>query len=110
MKDVFGWINFKIDDKPTISLFQKTYWKVNDKVAMMCFRHFYVSRGHNSVQAFGGCFPVEDDKTLVLYASRTSTDRVAGFGGSAKKAMGSRIMGGRLEANLEKYRTHLQNK
>ena len=108
VKDTFGWINFKIDDKPTISLFHKSFYRMSDDCVMMCFRHFYVSRGHNSVQSLGGLFPVEDDKTLLFYASRTSTDLVAGFGGSAKKAMGSRIMGGRLKENFAKYRTHLE--
>ncbi|KAG7337151.1 hypothetical protein IV203_021681 [Nitzschia inconspicua] len=109
IKDVFGWINFNIDDKPTISMFHKSFYKVNDTCAAMCFRHFYVSQGHNSVQNVGGAFPVPEG-TLLLFASRTSTDLVAGFGGNAKKVIGSRIMGGKIKANFERYRKKLQDK
>ena len=75
-----GWIQFNIDGKPTFALFHKSYLRVNETCALMCFRHFYVSQGHNSVQAFGGSFPVPQG-TMIMYASRTSTDLVAGFGG-----------------------------
>jgi hypothetical protein len=105
VKEAFGWINFNIDDKPTFSLFHKVSYHDESKGFYVIFhRHFYVSRGHNCVQACGGCFPVENDESLVLLGSRTSTDQVDGFGGAAKKAMGSRIMGGKLKANFEKYR------
>ena len=40
---------------------------------------------------------------MMINASRTSTDQVAGFGGAAKKSMGSRVMGGKIKANYEKY-------
>jgi hypothetical protein len=109
VQDTFGWINFNIDDKPTIALFHKSFYKVNDKCAVMCFRHFYVSQGHNSVQNVGGAFPVPEG-TLLMFASRTSTDLVAGFGGSAKKAIGSRIMGGKIKANFEQYRQQIEKR
>mmetsp|Transcript_9669 Transcript_9669/g.14230 ORF Transcript_9669/g.14230 Transcript_9669/m.14230 type:complete len:332 (-) Transcript_9669:205-1200(-) len=106
VNEAFGWFNFNIDDKPTFSMFHKlSYYDAKSNCYMLMFRHFYVSRGHNSVQACGACFPVENNDSLVLLASRTSTDLVAGFGGAAKKAMGSRIMGGKLKANFEKYRS-----
>ena len=76
----------------------------------MFHRHFYVSRGHNNVQATGASFPLDNGQSLVLFSSRTSTDLVTGFGGSAKKAMGSRIMGGKLAKNFAKYRTLSEGK
>jgi hypothetical protein len=104
VKESFGWINFNIDDKPTFCIFHKvSYFDESKGFYVFFHRHFYVSRGHNCVQALGGCFPVENDESLILVGSRTSTDQVDGFGGAAKKAMGSRIMGGKLKANFEKY-------
>jgi hypothetical protein len=107
VQESFSWINFNIEDKPTISLVHKVMWKL-DNTYLIMHRHFYVSRGHNSVQAVGGGIPVEEDKTLLILASRTSTDLVSGFGGSAKRAMGSRIMGGRIAENMERYRAAME--
>lgn len=107
VQESFSWINFNIDGKPTISLVHKVTWK-QDKLFLMMHRHFYVSRGHNSVQLTGGGIPVEDNESLLVLASRTSTDQVSGFGGAAKRAMGSRIMGGRLAENLERYRASME--
>ncbi|KAL3916136.1 MAG: hypothetical protein SGILL_005319 [Bacillariaceae sp.] len=106
VEDTFGWINFNINDQPTIALFHKSYLQISNTCAAMCFRHFYVSQGHNSVQNVGGCFPVmveSTERAMMINSSRTSTDQVAGFGGAAKKSMGSRVMGGKIKANYEKY-------
>ncbi|KAL3898068.1 MAG: hypothetical protein SGARI_006770 [Bacillariaceae sp.] len=107
VEDTFGWINFNINDAPTIALFHKSYLKISEHTAAMCFRHFYVSQGHNSVQNVGGCFAVQvgggKKRAMMINSSRTSTDQVAGFGGAAKKTMGARVMGGRLKANYEAY-------
>ena len=89
VEDTFGWINFNINDQPTIALFHKSYLQISDTCAAMCFRHFYVSQGHNSVQNIGGCFPVTvggTERAMLINGSRTSTDQVAGFGGAAKRA------------------------
>ena len=48
-------------------------------------RHFYISRSHNCLQGIGSALPSEDGGTAVFYATRTSTDQVSGFGGSAKR-------------------------
>lgn len=40
----------------------------------------------------------------MLYATRTSTDQVGGFGGSAKRTIGNKIMGGRMSENFERAR------
>eukprot|EP00957_Ditylum_brightwellii_P198886 15159274-Ditylum_brightwellii.AAC.1 len=107
VRESFSWINFNINEKPTISIVHKLVWK-QDKIFLMMHRHFYVSRGHNSIQASGGGLPVEDNESLIILASCTSTDQVSGFGGSAKRAMGSRIMGGRLAENLGGYRASME--
>jgi hypothetical protein len=101
-EESYSWVNFNVDGKPTISLVHKLGLQ-QDSTYVFCQRHFYVSRGHNSVQGLGGAFPVEEEEVVVVYASRTSTDQVAGFGGSAKRAIGSRVMGGRIADNMQNF-------
>ena len=74
VEEAFTWVNFIEDDKPNICLVHKIGMNVEGAGYVFSQRHFYVSRGHNSVQGVGGAFPVSDDETLVLYVSRTSTE------------------------------------
>ena len=70
----------------------------------MCLvRGTYVSRSHNSVQGIGGAFPVENG-TVVAYVQRTSTDQVAGFGGTTKRAIGVRMMASKVAESFERAR------
>ena len=62
-----------------------------------------MSRSHNSVQAVAGVFPVPEG-ALVVYANRTYTDQLGGFGAGAKQAIGRRIMGGQLAELYERFR------
>ena len=66
-------------------------------------RQFYVSASYNTEQAVAGFVPVPEG-TLVVYANRTSTDQVAGFGGGTKKAMGKKLMASQLQGLYEKLR------
>ena len=66
-------------------------------------RHFYLSRSHNCLQGIGAALPVEDG-AVVLYATRTSTDQVSGFGSTAKRGIGNKLMGGRMAQNFERAR------
>jgi hypothetical protein len=102
LEESYSWVNFNVDGKATIALVHKLGLQ-EANVYVYCQRHFYVSRGHNSVQGVGGVFPVEDEKVVVLYGSRTSTDQVAGFGGSVKRAIGSKVMSGRIAQNMENF-------
>ncbi len=74
-------------------------------------RMFYVNRSHNSVQGIGGFFPTADssEEGIVVYATRTSTDKVAGFGGAAKRTIGARVMSSKQAKNFERLRA-LQEK
>ena len=66
-------------------------------------RQFYVSTGYNTEQAVAAFLPAASG-TLVVYANRTSTDQVTGFGGSAKRSIGSRLLASQLEAIFERAR------
>jgi hypothetical protein len=105
VSETFGWINYLINDKPSIAMFHKIIYSDKERgVKCMMNRTFYVSMGHNSVQQFGLAAPTGPDSTLFMIASRTSTDQVAGFGGAAKRGVGSRIMGGKIAENMERVR------
>lgn len=98
----YSWVIYKIDDKPTIALIHRM-GLLEGHVYVFSERHFYVSRSHNSLQGIGGAFPVENG-TVVTYLQRTSTDQVAGFGGSTKRAIGARMMASKVAENFERSR------
>lgn len=101
----FSWTNSAIDDLPTIALVHKIGYRVGD-IFVFFMRMFYVNRSHNSVQGVGGFFPSKDssDDSIVVYGTRTSTDKVAGFGGAAKRTIGARIMSSKQAENFERLR------
>mmetsp|Transcript_3639 Transcript_3639/g.6886 ORF Transcript_3639/g.6886 Transcript_3639/m.6886 type:complete len:322 (-) Transcript_3639:306-1271(-) len=101
-EESFFWVNSLIDDKPTIALVHRVGMPQDGGYVYM-ERHFYLSRSHNCLQGIGAALPVEDG-AVVLYATRTSTDQVSGFGGSAKRGIGNKLMGGRMAQNFERAR------
>lgn len=105
-KETFGWINYNIDDRPSVALYHRIVWTDTARnTKFLMHRTFYVSLGHNSVQQLGFAVPTDKPGRMLLgFSSRTSTDKVTGFGGSAKRAIGSRIMGGRIAENMEALR------
>lgn len=98
MEESFFWVNSTIDEKPTIALVHRMGVPLGEGYVYM-ERHFYISRSHNCLQGVGAAVPVEDG-IIVMYATRTSTDQVGGFGGSAKRTIGNKIMGGRMAENF----------
>lgn len=102
-REVFFWVNFDIDGRPTLSLTQRLVSPQSDGTYVLADRHYYVSRSHNAVQIVAGIFPVSEG-ALVVYANRTFTDQLGGFGASAKQAIGRRIMGGQLAKLYEQIR------
>ncbi len=99
----FFWVNFEVDKRPTIALTHRLVTPQDDGTYVFADRHYYVSRSHNAVQAVAGIFPVQEG-ALVIYANRTFTDQLGGFGASAKQAIGRRIMSGQIAALYEQIR------
>jgi len=98
----FYWSQFKAHGADTIALvhvFEGTF--AGTLVSVQ--RHYYVSAGYNTEQAIAGFLPAAGD-TLVIYANHTSTDQVAGFGGSAKRSIGRKLMASELEKLFDKTR------
>ncbi len=103
MREQFLWVNFELDGLPTFVLNHRLTAPVGGGIHVISERHFYVSRSHNAVQIFGGLLPVQRG-ALVFYENRTSTDRAAGFGSSAKHALGRKIMARQIGATFETLR------
>ena len=77
-------------------------------------RTYYVSCGHNSVQQMGFAVPTNysanTSSMFLAFSSRYSTDAVTGFGGSAERALGSRIMDKRTAKAMEAFQKIMLSK
>jgi hypothetical protein len=93
--ELFRWTQLSAHDVPTIVLVHGMYVPDGDALLVLQ-RQFYVSEGFNCEQAVAGFLPVEGG-TVVLYVNHTSTDQVTGFGGGAKRSIGSKLMSSQLQ-------------
>jgi hypothetical protein len=99
-EDSFTWVHLNAHDVPTIVLTQGLFVPDGDAYLVLQ-RQFYVSEGFNCEQAVAGFLPAEGG-TVVVYSNHTSTDQVAGFGGGAKRSIGSKLMASELEGIFTK--------
>jgi hypothetical protein len=99
-EDSFTWVHLKAHDVPTIVLTQGLFVPDGDAYLVLQ-RQFYVSEGFNCEQAVAGFLPAQGG-TVVVYSNHTSTDQVAGFGGGAKRSIGSKLMASELEGIFTK--------
>ena len=102
-EEAYEWSQFRAHDVPTIAL-THTFFIPEGQAWVIAQRQFYVSSGYNCEQAISALLPMQQG-TLVIYANRTSTDQVAGFGGSAKRAIGSRLLSGEIEKLYQDVRS-----
>ncbi len=101
-KDTLRWSLIDAHGEPTLVLTHGL--AVPDGEAWITLqRQFYVSSGYNCEQALVALLPV-DAGTAVLYANRTSTDQVTGFGGGAKRSIGSKLLASQLESVFEQVK------
>jgi len=103
MQENFFWMRSIIQGKPTYIL-QQTLVAADGDARAVVQRHFYSSTGYNGEQAIAGFLPVSNS-TIVVYSSHVFTDQVTGFGGFAKRGIGSRLMADSLEKIFEASRT-----
>jgi hypothetical protein len=97
--ETFHWTTYKAHGEPVI-LLTHAFSMTEGEAFAVCQRQFYVSSSYNVEQAVAAFLPVPKG-TLVVYANRTSTDQVAGFGGGAKRSMGGKILASQLESLFE---------
>jgi len=95
LEETFEWSHFQAHGTPTIALTHTLYIPDGD-AWLIAQRQFYVSTGYNCEQAISGLLPMQQG-TLVVYANRTSTDQVEGFGGGAKRSIGSKLLSAQIE-------------
>jgi hypothetical protein len=98
--DHFTWVHLKAHEVPTIVLTQGLFVPDGDSYLVLQ-RQFYVSEGFNCEQAVAAFLPAQGG-TVVVYSNHTSTDQVSGFGGSAKRSIGSKLMASELEGIFTK--------
>ena len=104
-EEAYRWSYLEADDEPTIVLTHSLYIPEGD--AWIVFqRQFYVSEGYNCEQAIAAFVPVVDG-TAAFYINRTSTDQVSGFGGGAKRSIGSKLLASQLKALFSKVQSEV---
>ncbi len=88
--DYFVCLANAAEGKTLISLAHVLHGIHNDRFVEIV-RRYYIHRTLNSMQTTSVTMPVEEG-TAILYANRTSTDLVTGFGSSIAKRVGSFLM------------------
>lgn len=105
-QESFRWSQFDAHGTPTIALTHVLLVPDGDAwIAVQ--RQFYVSTGYNVEQAIAALLP-SASVTVVAYANRTSTDQITGFGGDAKRSIGSKVLASQLESMFERARKAAQ--
>lgn len=102
LDEKFSWQQFTAHGEDTLALVHVMQGTFGGSLVTVQ-RQYYASTGYNAVQAIVGFLPA-DDGTLVVYTNHTSTDQVAGFGGSAKRSLGRKFMASELEKLFERAR------
>jgi hypothetical protein len=102
-QEVYRWSRINAHGVPTLVLTHNVFVPDGD-AWVVAQRQFYVSTGYNCEQAVAAFLPVKSG-TAVFYSNRTSTDQVTGFGGGAKRSIGSEILGSQLESLFETVRS-----
>jgi hypothetical protein len=102
-EEIFRWSQFDAHGVPTIAL---THVLIvpDGEAYVVAQRQFYVSAGYNAEQAIAAFLPAQGGGTVVIYANRTSTDQITGFGGGTKRSLGSKVLASQLETMFEKAR------
>ena len=90
----FNWMRYKAHGTPVLIL-THAFWVEEGDAFAVCQRQFYVSASYNAEQALAAFLPVEGG-TVIAYVNRTSTDQVTGFGGSAKRSIGAKVLASQL--------------
>ena len=106
MQQNFFWMKSLIEGKITYIL---THVLVASDGAARAVvrREYYASTAYNAEQSVAGFLPVQGG-TVVVSTSHAFTDQVAGFGGSVKRNIGSKIMASKMKEIFEAGRDKAQ--
>jgi hypothetical protein len=106
-EESFRWTHFQAHGTPTLSLTHVLLIPDGD-AWLISHRQFYVSTGYNAEQAFAAILPAQGGGSVLVYGTRTSTDQVAGFGGGAKRSIGSKLLASQLESIFTRGRQKIE--
>jgi hypothetical protein len=101
-KEMHAWVAYLGDGKPCFALHHRMGLLEGDSF-FFAERIYYNSRNYNSIQAIGVAIPVKEGIALAI-SSRTSTDLITGFGGGAKRAVATKMMGNMAAEFFERFR------
>lgn len=87
-------------------LFHRALYKDADGEVMF-ERRFYSAYDYDALQIAAGVLPIAEGGSAIFYTNRTFTSQVTGFGGSAKRSIGSELLERELVAELERVREAL---
>lgn len=104
----FYWIKQEVQGRANFALVQGMLYQMPEAFFGL-ERQFYVGHSYNGLVVMSGCLRA-DDKTIVFYINRTSTDQVAGFAKDTRHALGRKHMRAEILASLETIRAKLQKK
>ncbi|MBI5504215.1 MAG: hypothetical protein HY899_05415 [Deltaproteobacteria bacterium] len=102
MQQLSRWLKYDIDGTITFVLAHMLVASDGEARAVVQ-RQYYASTGYNAEQAVAGFLPAEQG-TVVVYANHTFTDQVSGFGGSAKRGIGRKMMASKLREMFDRVR------
>ena len=74
----------------------------DERGILLINKQFYSGQDKDSSQIVAGLLPTSDGRSALFYTNHTYTSAVAGFGGSAKRTIGRKIMKGKLMDTFKK--------
>ena len=107
IQNQFFWFKQRVNKRPAFILAHRMYRFKPEEYMLSAFREFYVGHSYNSQHIMVGALPVKTG-TVVFYLNRTSTDQVAGFGGSMKRSIGSKMLRKEIIKLFTSYRQSLE--
>jgi len=103
----FFWVKQRVRDRPVFVLKHGMLYQRPDAL-LGIEREFYVGHSYNSLLIMAGFLPVED-RTLVFYINRTSTDQVAGVAKVMRHSIGRKHMREQVVRSLERIRAEIED-
>jgi hypothetical protein len=98
-----NWAIQKGNDQEAPVLNHVLKWRAPGQEAFILMtRRFYVGTDYDASQVVTGVLPTSDGRSAIFYTNRTYTSSVAGFGGSAKRSIGRKLMKSKLVETMQK--------
>jgi hypothetical protein len=101
-EEKFFWRNRQVEGRPTALLVHRVIASEGGGEVVLA-RQYYAGHSYNSNQLAIAGIPYRDG-SLVIYANRTFTDQVAGFGSDLKRSIGQKQAQGEIAKQLKNLR------